>query len=174
MVLSRKSSGVTLIEMVISLLVIVVLGIGVSSIVRVGIESQMAQRTQENMQIVAMNIVDDLRFDLRTADSIAITGGGNTLSINGGQTVYSLNGAGDLVRQQNGNAKTYNDGFRPALQVVCPNGCFQSVPPKQVLLPNLRVQQTTAGNTIIDRNFGLPNFPVRNVAFDIMSATQFD
>ncbi len=131
----RRNKGVTLIEVALTIMIMVILSIGVSSLIRTGVESQLSQRSHVNMQIVAMNIADDLRRDLRTADSAEVQNGGNRLVIrytdvaNSSQTItYSLDTvSGDFTRVGTGGgsgaSKTYNPNtFTPRLQVACLNG----------------------------------------------------
>lgn len=168
--------GLTLLEMAIGIMIVSILSVAVSSLFKVAVESQMSQRVHENMQMVAINIVDDLRLDIRTADSVEVLNGGNTLRISNvdGEVVYTWSNGGSFVRTLNSGAqKSYSQGFSPALNVVCEPACFQQVADQQILLPELRVEQSTAGGTVIDRFFSKPNYPVRNIAFDILSATEF-
>ncbi len=168
--------GLTLLEMAIGIMIVSILAVAVSSLFKVAVESQMSQRVHENMQMVAINIVDDLRFDIRTADSVEVLNGGNTLRItnDNGEVVYTWGNGGNFVRTLNNSAqKSYNQGFSPSLSVVCQPACFQQVTAQQILLPELRVEQTTAGGTVIDQFFSKPNYPVRNIAFDVLSATEF-
>ena len=179
------------------MMILSIISVAVSNLVKTGVETQLSQRMQENMQTIAMNIVDDLRYDIRTADTATISNGGNTLTLTGGtgNIVYSL-ASGNMRRTVGGGTpKIYNAGYAgPGLEVACLNmagatiPCFQgfspstanpavfvsdSVDPRQIRVDNITVQQQTLGNTMIDRNFGRPQFALRNFNFDLMSATQF-
>jgi len=181
-------------EMALAMMIVAILSVGVSSLVRSGVEGQLAQATNDNMQTLSMNIVDDLRQDLRTADSAVISNGGNTLTIVpsggvGGNIIYTLSGT-DLTRSRGGTTKTYNDTVqvRPRLQVACPGGaCFSgfradtvnkgvmlvdNASPQQIVLPNLTVQGA-GQNTVIDKNFGAPNYAIRNITLTLTSQTVF-
>lgn len=177
------------------MMILAVLSIGVSSLVRTGVETQLSRRVHEYMQVVGLNIVDDLRRDLRTADQAIITAGGNQLTIihPAGNISYVLNPAtGVLTRTQNAQSKDYNPTVQqPRLQVTCPNGpCFTGVrkdptnpnvliadnnSPQQVQLGDITVRQQApaGGGTIIDTAFGAPNFSMRNITLSLTSQTNF-
>src|SRR3954470_23284463 len=75
--------GITLIELAVSMMIMAIIGVGVSGLLKTGAEHSLSERTHQTSQMVAMNLVDDLRFDLRTADSVnnVGVGGSNTLII---------------------------------------------------------------------------------------------
>lgn len=187
--LKAAHRGVTLLEMALSMMILAILSVGVSSLVKTGVENQLAQRTHQNMQTVGLNIVDDLRMDIRTADRATVSNGGNTLTLStpNGNIIYNLTASNDFTRfvQATGVTRTYNDpnAFNPRLQVRCPNGCFQAallnndpVPsPRQIFVEELLVEQVlpNGSGTMIDRAFGAANFPVRAFSFDVMSAKEF-
>ncbi len=190
---SRRKSvkGLTLLEVALCIAILAILSVGVSSLVKTGVETQLAQRVHQDMQAIGMNIVDDLRQDIRTADRATVAGGGNTLTLDmptGTQIVYQLSGANAFTRweQATGATKLYNDPnvFTVPLQVQCPAGCFEAlmpnndaVPsPRQIFVRTLSVAQVLpAGNagTMIDQSFGPANFTLREFSFDVMSATEF-
>lgn len=191
------SSGVTLMEMALAMMIVAVVGVGVSGLLKVGAEHNLSERQHQTMQIVALNLVDDLRHDLRTADSInALGSGSNTLTIQGnGQTItYSLNTATHrMSRQVNGSpAKVYNDPniFLSNMQVQCSPTCFQVATdaqtgqlmvtstgiPKEIVIPRLTVTVPLAnGNagTMIDQSFGAPNYALNQFAFHVTTSTEF-
>lgn len=186
-------SGVTLLEMALCIMLLSIISVAVSSLVRTGVEGQLSQRTHENMQVIALNIMDDLRFDLRTAEKanclgaptsvVQISNGGNRMSFcnRDGQVTYELTSANQMYRTSpNGIVKVYNQGFTPTLNVLCPSGCF-AVVNGQLQMPDLRVQQATAGNSLMDQwlrnvedpTFGRPTYRMSNTSFALLSATQF-
>jgi hypothetical protein len=147
----------------------------------------------QHLQSISNLIVDDLRHDFREADTVTVSNNGNTLTLfssnpSGNENiVYSLAG-GNLSRTRNGGTqKIYNDPkmYKNRLEVVCPggqvipggptvSGCFASTAnARQIVLPNLQVQAKVSNGTVIDEYFGKPNYTVRNFAFDVMSATEF-
>lgn len=193
----KSSAGVTLLELALGLMIVAVLSVAVSSLIRTGVESQISQRTHDMMQVIAMNIIDDLRFDTRTAVAASINAGGNQLTLtpgnNGVAINYVLNG-GNFQRRQGASIKDYNTGITPPLAIAClaTNGnttpCFEGyIPdaatpggmarndaaPRQILVNNITVQQINNGSSLIDTNFGAPNFSLHNFAFNLMSSTEF-
>jgi prepilin-type N-terminal cleavage/methylation domain-containing protein len=189
----KAQQGVTLLEMALAMMILSVLSVGVSSILRTGVESQMAQRNDLTMQSIGMDISEDLRNDIRLADSASIGGGGNSMTLVVGNSnanttynvTYSLDGSGQLTRQANGQSKIYNDQTiykTPILVVQCTNGCFTAMQmnndtpqsPREVLVNEMIVTQSTSQNTLIDRSFNrLANFPLRAFSFNLTGATQF-
>ncbi len=190
-----KTRGVTLIEIALCMMILSILSVAVSNLVLSGVQSQMNQRIDENLQLVAMNIVEDIRLDLRHSAATTVLGGGNTLRIvrhDGSIVTYQLTGANNFQRTDTGTGltKTYNDPTMyttPPLQVRCVNNagansaCFQAQQmnndatpqPREILLQGLRVEAAVPSNTVVEQNFGAPNFTVRNFSFDVMSATEF-
>jgi len=183
----KAQQGVTLLEMALAMMILSVLSVGVSSILRTGVESQMAQRNDLNMQSIAMNVSEDMRNDIRVADSASISGGGNTMALvtGNGNVTYTLDGSGQLIRTLNGQSKIYNDQTvykTPTLIVTCTNGCFTAMQmnndtpqsPREVMVNEMIVTQSTSQNTLIDRSFNrLANFPLRAFSFNLTGATQF-
>jgi Tfp pilus assembly protein PilV len=123
---SRRPAGqgMTLLEAALAMMIMAILSIGVSSLVKTGVETQMSQRTHEVMQTVGVNIVDDLRRDIRLADTATVSSNGRSLSLvlpistlNSavGSTVnYQWTAANNFTRQETlnsggTNTKTYND-----------------------------------------------------------------
>ena len=164
-----SAAGVTLLELAITMMITAVIGVGVSGLIKAGAEHSLSERQHQTMRMMAMSLIEDLRFDLRTADSINSLGGGsNTLVIHqGAQTItYNLDtGTHRMTRTFNGKTKIYNDPsvFLNNMQFSCQTGagatttCFQNDPeagaimggpptvvaangtPKAVLVPNLTV-----------------------------------
>jgi hypothetical protein len=194
---TRRSSapnawdGVTLIELAIGMMILIVLSLGVSALVKTGVETQMSRRSDMLMQTIGLDLVDDLRFDVRTTDSAAVSGGGNTLTLSrgGGTIVYQLDGNGRFSRTDalTGAVKVYNDPAHyssPAFRMACPATCFTPLrmnsdatpSPREIRVNEIRVQQvagTQGGGTFIDRAFGLGNFSVRAFTFSVLGATEF-
>jgi prepilin-type N-terminal cleavage/methylation domain-containing protein len=194
-----RIQGFTLIEATLAIMILAILSIGVSSLVRTGVETQMSRRIQEYMQAIGLNIVDDLRRDLRTADQAVITNAGNRLTITapGGNIVYNLEADNTFTRTEGGVTKIYNDPnlYNPWPEVVCLNAgaaapCFSgfrkdlnnpgvmvanNASPQQVMLADITVRQAVAagGGTVIDNAFGMANFSVRNITLSLTSQTDF-
>jgi prepilin-type N-terminal cleavage/methylation domain-containing protein len=196
--LPGRAHGLTLIEVALAIMILAILSIGVSSLVRTGVETQMSRRIQEYMQAIGLNIVDDLRRDLRTADQAVISNGGNRLTITGpnGTIQYNLTVGNTFTRTQDAVIKTYNDPnqYQPWPEVVCLNGgaaapCFtgfrkdlsspgvmlaNNANPQQIKLADITVRQApVGGGTIIDNAFGMSNFSVRNITLSLTSQTDF-
>jgi len=182
----KAQQGVTLLEMALAMMILSVLAVGVSSILRTGVETQMAQRNDLNMQSIGMNVSEDLRNDIRVADSASITGGGNSMTLvtGNGNVTYTLDGSGQLIRTLNGQSKIYNDQTvykSPTLVVRCTNGCFTAMQmnndtapsPREVMVNEMKITQSTSQNTVIDRSFGLASFALRAFSFNLTGATQF-
>jgi prepilin-type N-terminal cleavage/methylation domain-containing protein len=180
----RSAKGLTLLETAIAMMILAILSVAVSNLVKAGVETQMARRADLNMQSIAMNIVDDLRRDIRTADKLSVAGNtGNTLTLtNNGITIsYRLNGA-QLTRTENGANKSYNDTSQ--FNVICPQSCFTAKDfnqdptplPRQIQINEIQVQQnvpTSATKNIIDKAFGPANFTIRQFTFSPISAMEF-
>lgn len=196
-------TGLSLLELGLSMMILAILSVGVSSLVKSGVEAQMARRVHQQMQVVALNIVDDIRQDMRTACSASIQNGGSRLVIDQppcaaasaptqADITYERTSGNDFVRIAAGGAqKLYNDPnvFPFRLNVDCQNvqngstACFETSllnndpapKAKQVQINALRVYQDlpVGGGTMIDHAFGLPNFVVRQMSFDVMGATEF-
>jgi hypothetical protein len=174
-------------EMGLCMMIAAVLSVGVSAIVRTGIETKTSQRNDLNMQSIALNVSEDMRNDIRTADSASISEGGNTLTLStaSGNVTYTLNsGNGRLTRQDSGQTKTYNDPAlygNPVYTVSCQGACFTPLQmnsdatpsPRQILVNEMRISQASSQNTLIDRNFGLANFALRAFSFNLTGATEF-
>jgi len=163
------ASGISLLELAITMMITAVIGVGVSGLIKAGAEHSLSERQHQTMRMMAMSLIEDLRFDLRAADSIDSLGGGsNTLVIHqAGQTItYNLDtGTHRMTRTAAGKTKTYNDPsvFLSNMQFSCQTAagstttCFQNDPnagavlggpptviasdgtPKAVLVPNLTV-----------------------------------
>lgn len=194
---ASRASGVTLLEMALGMMIVAIVSVGISNLVRAGVESQMAERTHQNMQLVANNIVDDIRFDIRQS-VYAYTNSSDTalkldMPASGSQpaftVVYRLSG-NQFSRQdpRYPNPKNYNDPSDPnnPLSVQCLDDsgnvvvrCFEknfqnsAGHARQIRLPALQVTKTRSSNTIIDQYFGAPNYTIRDFAFDVMGATEF-
>lgn len=179
-----------------------IIAVGVSSLIKAGVETQISRKIQENMQTVALNIVDDLRQDIRMADRATVQNA-TTLVLAMPATpparptaytlTYRLQGT-DFVRIDSARGqKLYNDPsiFSPKLSVDCTdpltggaNTCFSArmmnsdtpPEPRQIRVNAIRVYRPVPlnGGTVIDRAFGAPNFTVRQFAFDVMSAKEFE
>ncbi|MCE3235161.1 MAG: hypothetical protein K0Q50_1341 [Vampirovibrio sp.] len=193
--LSRKrQAGLSLLEIGIGMMLLAILSVGVSSLVRTGVENQMSERAHQEMQSIGLNIVDDIRLDIRKADIVTVPNS-STLSLvmdaAANQTVtYQLESGGKFSRSETGKAKKYynfdtaSNSYWNRMQVTCPDtpGCFSAESlntenkPRQIRLPNLRVvQQLPNGNqgSLIDQHFGPANFTVKDFSFDVPSATVF-
>lgn len=194
MAFGKSEQGITLLEVAISIMIVAVLSIAVSSLVKAGVETQMAERMHQNMQSISNGIVGDLRMDFREVDTVAIASGGNSLTLTtpAGNVVYQLTNGNLTRRSPSGTVKTYNDPkmYNNMLEISCPGGpvvpggpsvagCFapnnlnSSGLPRQIVMPEMAVRQKTANGGLIDRYFGAPNFTVRNFAFDVVTATEF-
>lgn len=181
-----STSGLSLIELAMAMMIMVILSVGVSSLLQTGIESQLSERAHQEMQSVAMNIVDDLRNDIRTANKAAVSNGNNTLTLTmpTGNITYSLAADGKFSRVSSvTGTKQYLSGQMTNMKVACPSGCFRAEllnsdntpSPRQISVPEISVQQVINGNrkTIIDTAFNSASFSLRNFSFDVLSATEF-
>jgi hypothetical protein len=176
--------GITLLETALGMMILSILSIGVSSIVKAGIEAQMSERTHQHMQTIGMNIVDDLRNDIRVADEVTVTNS-STLTVllddvTNQTAVYQLVGTQFQRRETGKQTKIYNDPnmYSTLMEISCPSGCFQaqkpnsSSMPKQILLPKIMISKPQ-NSTAIDKYFAPPNFTISNFAFDVATATEF-
>ncbi len=62
-----------MLEMSIAMMIIAVVGIGASSLMKAAVQNVNNERQQQLMQIVGMNIINDLRYDLRYAETATIS-----------------------------------------------------------------------------------------------------
>ncbi|WP_303675009.1 hypothetical protein [Vampirovibrio chlorellavorus] len=172
-----------MVELAMSMMIIAVLSVGVASLMRVGIEAQLAERVNQKMQIISMSIVDDLRRDLQTAKKVTLTNG-STLDL---EVPRPTNPAlpdnvtyqwanGRFSREVGGTVKIYNDiAADRSLRVNCVNAsnvsvnCFRWVNAGRTMLgvSGLRIEHTGFGNTVFDQQFGAPNYTVRDLTFDV-------
>lgn len=189
--LKKSHSGVTLIELGIGMIILIVLSLGVSALVKTGVETQLSRRSDMLMQTIGLDLVDDLRFDVRTTDNATVSNGGNTLTLSrgGGNIIYQLDGNGRFSRTNvlTGAVKIYNDPAHyssPAFQIACPSTCFTPLrmnsdatpSPREIRVNEIQVRQVVGsqgGGTFIDRAFGLGNFSVRAFSFSVLGATEF-
>lgn len=194
---SKAFQGISVLELAIGMMLIGVIGVAVSNLVKVGVETQMSERVSQNLQIIGNNIVDDLRHDIRLAEDVSILSGGSRLrvTLNGQNVVYGLSGNLFTRTVPGQTAKTYNnpDTYGNRIVVTCTNpqngqqACF-SVPtdhsgnsmlnsqnaPKQIRVDYLAVQENAGQSlSIIDQQFGTANFTLKDFAFDVYSATEF-
>ncbi|HEY9746448.1 MAG TPA: hypothetical protein V6C99_09545 [Oculatellaceae cyanobacterium] len=178
----QGSEGLSLLEMALGMMILSILSVGVSSLIKSGVEAQLAQQLSQEAQTVGLNIVDDLRHDIRTADKAEVNGNQLVLSMPTGNTLtYQLVGGNFSRTDTAGGTKTYNTVNPSArLRVVCEPNCFRaelndSNEVRQVIVDALRVEQIPqgTGGTIIDQQFGTANFTVRKFAFELLSATEF-
>lgn len=178
------TNGVTMVELAMSMMIIAVLSVGVASLMRVGIEAQLAERMNQKMQIISMSIVDDLRRDLQMAQAVTVQSGGNTLLVSvprptNPALTYNATyqwANGRFSRAANGTVKIYNDiAADRSLRVNCVNSsnvsvnCFRWVNAGRTVLgvSGLRIEHTGFGNTVFDQQFGAPNYTVRDLTFDV-------
>ena len=188
--LNAGKAGITLLELALSMMVMAVLGVAVSSLVKAGADHNLSERQHQTMQMVAMNLVDDLRFDLRTAERISSLGSGsNSLVIqNTGQTItYALDPSTFQMSRtvSGGIRKVYNDptGVLSNVQIQCTPSCFQPSTvqasdgtPKSITIPLLTVSvppRAGSAGTPIDQYFGAPQFVLKAFTFNIATATEF-
>ena len=74
--------GVTLIELSLSMMIMLLLGVCVHNLFRSSMENSINERKHETIQLIGMHLIQDLRRDLRLARSAAISGDNdNTLII---------------------------------------------------------------------------------------------
>ncbi len=180
------TNGVTMVELAMSMMIIAVLSVGVASLMRVGIEAQLAERVNQKMQTISMSIVDDLRRDLQMAQAVTVQSGGNTLlvsvprptnpALTYNATYQWANGRFSRTSDADGTVKIYNDiAADRSLRVNCVNSsnvsvnCFRWVNAGRTVLgvSGLRIEHTGFGNTVFDQQFGAPNYTVRDLTFDV-------
>ncbi|MEM0950726.1 MAG: hypothetical protein AAGI66_01120 [Cyanobacteria bacterium P01_H01_bin.74] len=189
-------TGITLLEIGLGIVIAAVIGVSVSSLVRAGIESQLSEQINQNVQLIGNNIVDDLRYDIRLASRVnTIADQQLTLTVNGQTITYSLAGTTFSRQVTNGTQKIYNDqGIEGnGVEITCndplngSNACF-TVPndhngaillnsenqPKQIFMPYLAVRERPGRvPSILDLQFGTLNYTVRDFGFTVYSATEF-
>lgn len=172
--------GVTLVELSMAMMIIAVLSVGVASLIRVGVEAQLSERANQKMRIISMAIVDDLRRDIQMAQSVTIANG-KTLVVEVPKATdltetenvtYQLLANGRFRRSTTSATKTYNEPkLDNLLTVECVNAasCFNWASPSRTVLEmsGIRVKHTGFGNTVLDQQFGEPNYTVRDLTFDV-------
>ena len=190
--LRRSQQGVTLIELAVGMMLMAIIGVTVSSLVRAGVEAQMSQRLVNHGQVVVMNVVDDILFDLRTADAVAVLGGGNQLRITtdiglGPGTITYVYGAPNVQRTEavpgspNNGTKIYNANVTPALNFTCVAPCFAWRPDvngnnRSIVIQNLSVAPAvnTEASSAIAQAFPLVPFSIRQASFDVISTATYN
>lgn len=186
--INQRQAGVSLLELGLGLMILSVLSVAVSSLVKTAVESQIAQRTNQEMQTIGLNIADDLRHDIQTADRASVVNA-STLVLYmpvGNQLTYKLSGDNFTRSSSDGKGnRTYNSiGQNIKLRVLCPKpaGCFvagalnadpATPSPTNITIPEIKVEQINNSNTAIDQAFGKANFSLKEFTFNVMSATDF-
>jgi prepilin-type N-terminal cleavage/methylation domain-containing protein len=188
--------GVTLVELAMSMMIVAVLSVGVSGMVKTGVEHQLSERQVQTMRMMAMNLVDDLRYDLRTADTVNKLGSGSNILVittaNNQKITYQLDTATHRMTRKSSTSpatKIYNDpgAFAQNMQFDCKNGnasipCFDTLgtasdgTPKAVVLHNVTVTAAlpaSGASTALDAAFGPPSFRLNEFTFNIAAATEF-
>jgi prepilin-type N-terminal cleavage/methylation domain-containing protein len=175
-----KQRGFTLLEMTVAMAVFAVLGVAVSNVMFISANSQLEARFNAIAETTASNIIDDLRFDLRTAISVnnnnPITNGTVlTFTVPGRQfnqanpvTITYTFANGDVTRRDSlGNTRSYRALSGLPMQILCDvqggTGCFNAVLPANngpinlVSLRNLRIIDNRATNSVMDNAWGTLN-----------------
>jgi Tfp pilus assembly protein PilV len=177
----QSEQGVSLLELALGMMILSVLSVGVSALVKTGVESQMSHRTNQEIQNIGLNIVDDLRTDIRTADKAVVSTNQLVLNMPTGNTItYRLNGDNFSRANSAGGSKTYNTGPIARLRVSCTGSCFRAGSlnsagdPRQIIVDSLQVVEVLPNaGTAIDQAFMPSNFSIRNFSFEVLSATEF-
>lgn len=191
----KRDRGITLLEIALGMMILAVLSVGVSSLVKTGVESQLSERAHQYMQTVALNIVDDIRFDIRKADDVTVLNP-QTLSLttDASTVTYQLESGGKFSRSETGKPKKYynynatNNTYWNGIQMNCTNpltgstSCFEAQSlnadnkARQIYIPYLGARQPIASakrTSLIDKYFDEPNYAVKDFSFDVPSATVF-
>ncbi|MDX2086116.1 MAG: hypothetical protein SFZ03_12100 [Candidatus Melainabacteria bacterium] len=161
--------GLTLIEAAIAIGIIGIIGVAVSNVLLAGVEAQLSSKIHTHMETTALNIVDQLRFDLRFARNVTAPSP-TTLQFTTQDNVavtYSFTG-GALTR----NGTSFTANVPVTLSVTC-GGCFQTNG-KQVSLSGLQITDVATGQSNIDRAFGKASFIYPDATFDVLTATTFE
>lgn len=188
--LKNFQAGISLLEIALAMMILAVLSVGVSSLIKTAVETQMARRTDVTMQSIGLNFADDIRMDVRTADTVSVSSDGKmlTLAASAGNIIYELNSSQQMTRRDTAtnSTKIYNDPAQfntPRFNVVCPTTCFTALRfnsdatpvPREVRVNAIQIQPQTTSNSgnIIDQAFGPANFTIKAFTFSILSATEF-
>lgn len=186
---TKKSKGVTLIELAISTIIFGVLSVSVASIMSSGVHNQMAIRVHEYEQTAALNILDRMRMDLLAAENIVATNNNQTLTFtsytftpNGENVVWSLaNG----VATRNGVAYHQTPSPNIALNVACGGfgqPCFQlnASPTNPALVNSVTLNELVLSHNMpqgtgspLDQEFGPAQYRVNEFSFDVLTGYQF-
>ncbi|MBX2861214.1 MAG: prepilin-type N-terminal cleavage/methylation domain-containing protein [Vampirovibrio sp.] len=180
MLQNTSNKGVTLIELAVAMVIFAVLGVAVSSIVQSAQDSQMAHRVHETQHSVAMDVVDNLRIDLRHARNVTVAGTSvsfQTFDANVGTDVnvtYALAG-GALTRTSPGGTLNFGNRYAVPMTFGCGNPCFVGTgnPVTQLSLNNLEVIDATPSASKLDAAFGRARFRVNESAFYVMDGMTF-
>ncbi len=183
----HSTQGFSIVEVCVVMAIMVLIGMAVASVSRIGVEAQYSQREQATLQTIAQNIVDDIRYDLRMAETVTISA--NSLNIvgldndnNAVNITYTLSG-GNLSRND-GASKVYNQRnvgsgtqeYTPAVDIVCPAPCFQEVIQgvSDTMLIDSMAVTAVQGSSVLDTTFDQgTSFVLEDVSFDLMSQTEF-
>ena len=199
---SRQNlAGLTLIEIAVAIGIMAVVSLGSAHAVSMFTEVQNSNRLHQVQQQVAMNLIDNLRHDLRYAsrpnavtNAFSITGPNSTVltipvsfdpNIGTYSVVYTFTGGSVTRTMTVGGAPTVtNYNAIPGLPVAinCGGGgnCFQvsSVDingnPRGIRLNQLQVAEAVPDvNNVITANFGPAAYNVQNVTFDMLGNILF-
>ena len=185
---NARVKGVSLVEMAIAMMIIAVISVAVSNLVLTGVQSQMNQGNEEHMQIIAYNIVDDMRLDLRRAQNHTVLAA-NRLQVtltDGSIVNYEFDATGTRFQRRSPTAtKIYNTMNNRAGQLHTVALRFVDVPvtrpgppvtviSTEVTIPDLTITRINRGtDSAIDAEFGPPQFSIRNITFDSMNTNTF-
>jgi prepilin-type N-terminal cleavage/methylation domain-containing protein len=195
------NQGLSLIEIAVTMAVVAVVSLGSTHALSMFSEVQKSQRLHNVQQVVAMNVVDNLRQDLRFAtrptpltNAFTITGGnGNVLTIPNAfeptlgsySVTYTFTGTTVTRAVTVGGVTTttsYTADITPGVTISCGaagGACFQVASvdvngnPRGVRLNQMQVTEAAQDTDAITTNFGPARFAVANVTFDMLGNILF-
>lgn len=188
---SPSQKGFTLIELAITLVITVLVGVSVSNLVLNAVTVQQSDRIHTTLNNAAMNVVEHMRNDLRLAQANSVSVSANQIQFNTfdvatSSTVavtYTYTGT-TITRTYAGNTKDMVAGYNVPMQIQCGSGagaCFTgytpptpaSAPVQRIALNDLIIVDATPSNSTLDNAFGKAQFRVTNAAFNIHNGMQF-
>lgn len=173
----KCSGGLTLLELMLSMAILGIIGVGITSLLQTTVNSQMISRSQQLQQNMALQILPQLRADLLSASNLQVLSGGNgitfTQTLSGAPVAVSYNYFwGRLFRRENG----VNRDFLPTttgstLFVSCNNPCFKTTVDRTGAITQVTLQNFSIKDSRFPNKPGL-TFPVEDVSFSIVNGNR--
>lgn len=169
--------GLSLIELMLSMTILGLIGVGISLLLQTSVNSQMISRSQQLQQNMAFQILPQLRADLLSANNLQVLSGGNKITfihlISGGSATVSyryLNGS--LTRTENGVTRNFLPTTTGStLFVNCNSPCFRTTRDRTGAITQITLQNLSIKDSRFPNKPGL-TFPVQEASFSIVNGNR--